>query len=291
MTSVALIVLNWNTAAEVVALVRAMMESQGFNAGLSFIIVDNASSVEDRLQLRAIEDRAKIFYLEENLGYAGGNNIGIKYALAEGYHHIGLVNSDIAINANQIFGFIHAFIQESKADIGGPGIIEGDHQYAGGKNIALHLNTRRNNPNDSAEEWINVEYIPGTFIIVDSQVFLKIGLLDEDYFFSGEIADFCFRAFSEDFGILVNTCFSINHQINNSEERRGSMYLYYNLRNRFLFVSKFYPGLKTIWIFRGLRFAFGALCRLKIKRFRAASLATLHGLQGKYGNSNYLFIK
>lgn len=292
MTSIALILLHWNNTSEVTALIEELLEVKISNVDMHCVIVDNGSSTAQVQILQSLEGRAHLIYSTENLGYAGGNNLGIKHALSIGSDMVVLMNSDIVFDQKQFKGLIEDVIASEKVAIAGPVIIENDKRYAGGRNIAKGLNTRirleavRQSLNN--RNWLDVEYIPGTFIIIRSEVFRTVGVLDEAYFFSGEIADFCHRALGAQVKVCVNKNYSIQHETGNNKRREG-LYLYYNLRNRFLFVSKFFPKLRWTWFVRGSRFAFGALMRLNFKRFRTTVIAVFHGMTDKFGNSNHLF--
>lgn len=292
MTSIALILLSWNNTSEVLTLIESLLNAKIPGVETHLVVVDNGSSPAEVQTLKSLEGKAQVIYSPENRGYAGGNNLGIKHALALGTELIGLMNSDIIFDAGQFRGFVEDMIANQQVGIAGPVIIENDKSYVGGKNISLHLNTRIQREDgiqsEGFGEWLDAEYIPGTFILFRSQVFRRVGFLDENYFFSGEIADFCFRAAKVQTKICVNKNYSIQHQIGKNKKREG-LYLYYNLRNRFLFVSKFYPGLKWKWCIKGSRFALGALLRLNFRRFRTTSIAVLHGMTNKFGNKNHLF--
>ena len=293
MTSIALILLHWNNTSEVTALIEKLLEVKISNVDMHCVIVDNGSSPAQVQTLKPLERRAHLIYSPENLGYAGGNNLGIKHALTVGSDLVILMNSDIIFDQEQFKGLIEDVIASEKVAIAGPVIIENDKSYAGGRNIAKSLNTRIRLEEvrqglSSRNNWLDVEYIPGTLIIIRSEVFRRVGVLDEAYFFSGEIADFCHRALEAQVIVCVNKNYSVRHETGNNKRREG-LYLYYNLRNRFLFVSKFFPKLRWRWFVRGSRFALGALIRLNFKRFRTTAIAVSHGMTNKFGNSNHLF--
>lgn len=292
MTSIALILLNWNNTSEVIALIEQLLDSKIPGVEMHCVVVDNGSSAAQVQTLKPLEGRVQIIYSSENLGYAGGNNLGINHALTIGADMIVLMNSDIIFDRDQFNGLIEDVVAKEEVLIAGPVIIENDKSYVGGRNIAMDLNTRIRledvMQSVNTHSWLDVEYIPGTFIIIRSEVFRKVGILDEAYFFSGEIADFCHRALKAQIKSCVNTKHSIQHKIEKNKRREG-LYLYYNLRNRFLFVSKFFPRLRWKWFVRGCRFALGALIRLNFKRFRTTAIAVTHGMTNKFGDSNHLF--
>ncbi len=140
-----------------------------------------------------------------------------------------------------------------------------------------------------------MDYVPGTAILISKQVFQTIGLLDERYFISGEIADFCLRARRHGFACLIDPKSTVYHDTGRSSDLREAFYAYYFLRNRFLYVRKFYPLSKAValifyWTAFGLMSLGGALARSRQSRARALWLALRHGLSGTFGDQSALLL-
>ncbi|MBK8505147.1 MAG: hypothetical protein IPL46_24850 [Saprospiraceae bacterium] len=86
----------------------------------------------------------------------------------------------------------------------------------------------------------------------------------------------------------------VDHQIEQqSADRRDTLYLYYNLRNRFLYISKHYPArnwsLYLLWMFRDIRMMVGALLEGKFSKARGIFWALFDGLFGNFGDRNARF--
>ena len=140
-----------------------------------------------------------------------------------------------------------------------------------------------------------VEYVSGTVFLARSSVFKEIGLLDEEYFFSGEIADFCKRVRDKGHKVCVDLEVEAQHHAGQMPiDRRETLYLYYGLRNRFLYVRKYYAERKlryfAYWTMRGTLGFARALLQWKIAKARAILLAVIHGCRGRYGNQNAAFV-
>ena len=133
-----------------------------------------------------------------------------------------------------------------------------------------------------------VDYVPGTAILVAAEVFERVGLLDEDYFISGEIADFCLRARRLGYQSLIDPTVTVYHDTGRSSELRVAFYTYYFLRNRFLFTRKLYPRwrlpLTLYWSLFGLVSIVGSRLRGHRRRAAALALALRHGLAGRFGD-------
>ena len=140
-----------------------------------------------------------------------------------------------------------------------------------------------------------VDYVPGTVFLARRIVFEQVGLLDEQYFFSGEIADFCRRAKAYGHDAFVALDVLAEHDTGHAPSRlRDTLYAYYSLRNRYLFVRKHHGSetarLFAYWTGVGSQQIARSLMRGNASRARALFLALAHGLTNRYGNQNAKFL-
>ena len=164
---------------------------------------------------------------------------------------------------------------------------------AGGRDIIRHLNSHVLIPLGKKKPY-HVDYIPGTAILIRSIVFQKIGLLDENYFFSGEIADLCMRAKLAGYQSVINPMTRAEHNLNRSAHQRQGLYIYYVIRNRFLFIHKFYSKRLDLYMFW-----LGYSVALFLKMWLGKQTITAHairlglqdGLQGRFGGQNERILK
>lgn len=280
---IAVVVLCWNDASEVHLAMDKLCS--GLPSDTVIWIVDNASQIpfahngKNYVSLNVIRS-------EKNRGFAGGNNLAIIDILKEDFTYILLLNSDIQYSENLIGKLISYIDSHSDIDIVGPVIREGNERYYGGRDPAKFLNTR-------LTEKRAPDYVPGTFFLCRSSVFNQIGLLDEDFFFSGEIADFCKRATFQKFKLAIDYNSEIEHDVDSKTDQREGLYFYYNLRNRFLFLRKHHRkdrvSLATTWIMRGARILAGSLIEGNWTKIRATCWALFDGIMGNYGDRNDRF--
>jgi GT2 family glycosyltransferase len=80
--SVAIIILNWNNPADNLARLRSVAALEYPAERLQVIVVDNGSTDDSVARIRAAYPDVTLIETGANLGYAGGNNVGIRYALA-----------------------------------------------------------------------------------------------------------------------------------------------------------------------------------------------------------------
>lgn len=285
--NLAVVLLNWNHSVETIS---ALSRIRSWNLDPLIIIVDNGSSENERKILQEMSEGIILIQNSQNRGFAGGNNDGIQKALETGYEYILLLNADAEVSGDCIEGLLS--ILENNHDIGliGPLLKEGEDLYAGGRDIGLYSNTRI--PYHDCREdihMISVDYVPGTVFLVKSEVIRSIGLLSEDYFFSGEIADFCRRSRDEGYRCVIYAgCIAIHHI--DKTKWRDLIYPYYSLRNRFLYIRK---HAKYMWFLFFIRWWANGMLYKTIAYLRgnrllacALNLAIKDGIQGIYGNQH-----
>lgn len=283
-TRLAIILLSWNNHSRTTKLIEAL--STSIPGADRIFVIDNGS---EQVFPKSEHDQVSVIHNEQNRGFSGGNNRGIEQAMLQGYQYILMLNTDLIIRFSDIEQLLLALNERSSLAVVGPVLQEGKTLMYGGRDIGLYLNTRLTEPARDVSNF----YVPGTVLLIRSRLFDRIGLLDEDYFFSGEVADFCTRArlAGEEIGIDQNTL--VRHQVDEVSSLRDSLYVYYNFRNRFLYVRKFHEqkkvGLFIKWIKMGIVQYAGAIKQLRFNKARAIRLAILHGLLGKFGNQNDRF--
>ncbi len=292
-SQLAIIIINWNSAPDTLRSLSVISRWSAIKTEV--IIVDNGSSQDDLSMLRNAQSRFQLIINAANLGYAGGNNAGISRALEEGYPRIMLLNSDAAISEICVKQLLECMNRSPELGILGPLLEEGGRSYAGGRNIGIYPRTRiPYQPNASDAELLGVDYVPGTVLLARREAFEKVGLLNEEYFFSGEVADFCRRVRSAGLNCAIYTGCKALHNPDKDSVNRETIYNYYTLRNRFLFIRRHFGCTKYFW---GLRWVLEGTIQLTIallkrKRLRAHALwlGLRDGVTGRFGDRNVQFL-
>ncbi|MCI5130348.1 MAG: glycosyltransferase family 2 protein [Candidatus Electrothrix sp. EH2] len=295
MKQTCIIILNWNAAEDTVGCIQNFQTFLGDES--TIYVVDNNSDPADREKIRQSCQDVVFLQNDRNLGYAGGNNVGIRRALKDECEYILLMNNDARIAEKDFQLLVQALDTEPNLGIIGP--IIRDHNggilNAGGRDIGRHYISHFKEPLQP-DALYDVDYVSGTICLVRSALLEQIGLLDEAYFFSGEVADLCQRAkkkiISTDqpaasWRIAVNPLASGSHDLSASHGNRGGIYTYYTVRNRFLYIRKHLrssiPRLFLYWTAQHLRHAFRCFREGKKIELRMVLKGLLHGLRGKYG--------
>ena len=160
---------------------------------------------------------------------------------------------------------------------------------AGGRDIAKYINThiRQISAREPVRE---VAYVPGTVVMIRPEVFRTVGFFDAHYFFSGEMADLCERARQRGYISAIDARARAYHAQHDLSNLRETLYTYYGLRNRFLFIHKFRRQqeilLYSLWTLYALGMALKAELQNRPARARAICLAVFDGLHRRFGGQN-----
>ena len=235
--SVCIIVLNWNGKDDTLECLKSLRQISYDN--YEIVVVDNGSEDDSVFEIKKNFPEVKIIENKENLGFAGGNNVGMKYAAENEADYVLLINNDTTVDKNFLAELVE--IGESDKKIGALGSKIYFHSepnriwFAGGKvnwlkNKGTHLGL---DEIDSGQyDKINeVDYLTGCCLLVKKEVIEKIGVLAEDYFLYYEDTDFSARAKSVGYKIIYVPKSKIYHKISRSTKPGSSNYIYYHVRN------------------------------------------------------------
>ena len=190
-----------------------------------------------------------------NLGFAGANNIGMRYGLACNCDYFWLLNNDTIINSDTLPKLVQ-YIKTNKIGILGSKLCYYDHpdtiQALGGKyNKFLALSKHigegvKDTGVYSSGVYTNIDYPVGASMFVSKSFIKEVGLLDEDYFLYFEELDWTHRARQKGWSIGTALESTVLHKEGASAgsgqwRTRSMLSDLLIFRNRFIFMSKFYP--------------------------------------------------
>lgn len=296
----AVIILNWNQAAATIRCVNSLCAWT--RAAPDVWVVDNASTDGSREQIPRSCPSVSCIFNDVNLGFAGGNNAALRNIISSKTEAVLLLNNDAVITEDHALRLLAVLQNNPRLGVVGPLLEEwqGNRRIvlSGGRDMSRHLYTHRIYPvtgnigSADKEPLDSVDYVPGTAAMICTELLRTVGLLDETYFFSGEMADFCRRARSAGWNCAIAPQSIALHKPE-AGTIRTTLYRYYTLRNRFLFVRRHEPArrrrLFAFWLGCGALMAMAALICGRPAQARAAWLALRDGLAGRFGNRNELF--
>lgn len=190
----------------------------------------------------------------ENLGFAGGNNVGINHAMVElNPDYVLLLNNDTVVDKNFLNELVKTGEQNSEIGFVGAKTLfydaENTVQEAGGGMVdysrAEVEEIGFNEADDgSLDSYIEPDYIGGACILVKSRVIKQIGGLDESYFMYWEDVDWCTTGLENGYKSVYDYQAVVWHKYGSSSENTFKMY--YLNRNRLYFMRKHTKGMKYL---------------------------------------------
>jgi GT2 family glycosyltransferase len=212
------------------------------------VVVDNNSADGSFELAKAGFSKASFIKNEENLGYAAGNNVGIRFALERMADYVLLLNNDTEVEKDFLIRLVEAAEKDKKIGIASPVIFNGYNRqiwFSGGRIKWLKMKTTHE-LNTSTADAYETGFATGCAMLVRAAVFKEIGLLDEDFFLYWEDADFSVRARRSGFKISVVSG-SWAYHFEKSEENLKQK-TYWLVISGLIFFQKNTPLLLRPWI-------------------------------------------
>jgi len=253
-----IILLNWNSLAYTRACVNSLLNCEPAAWTIRLMLVDNGSTDGSLEKLRE-EFEGRVDFLEagENLGYAGGNNLAIHRALADGADLVLLLNNDTTVDAGFLKSLQQASAQHPGFALFGAKIFyqRRPHTlwYAGGGYTDWLAKVWQNGmgeadgpPYQSRHE---ISFITGCCLMVRREAFECLGYLDDALYLYSEDLDFCMRAKRAGLRLLFVPEARLWHHIGAFRDGELSpLYLYYQTRNRFVVFGRERGALFRLWL-------------------------------------------
>jgi GT2 family glycosyltransferase len=208
------------------------------------LLVDNGSTDGSVEYLTGRFPGLKVLETGANLGYAGGNNRGIKAALEQGADYVLLLNNDTIVSPDFLDGLVKVAEGDERIGMVGPKICfysDPRKIWSAGGNINMFTgdvgNVGEGLPQGALSGVRTVDYVSGCALMIKAEVLKKTGLMDEDYFLYYEEADLNVMAHRHGYISVVNCDVSILHKVGASSKIKGYGY-YFVCRNLPRFIVK-----------------------------------------------------
>lgn len=241
---IAVIVVNYNGLIDSIECLDSLKKIKCPDE-INIVFVDNASESDEARIIKEKYPYITVIKSNINGGFAAGSNLGIKYAIIEGYEYIMLLNNDTVVAPDMI----EYLIQNCNDDaIAVPKMYyhsASEHIWYGGGNInrwtgnAIHFSmNQKDNPNKI--EIQKCSFATGCCMMIKRTVFDKIGIFDETYFMYCEDTEFCLRMAK--FGIEINyvPTAKLWHKVSKSTGGNNSSFnTYYMTRNRLNYIKQY----------------------------------------------------
>lgn len=240
---VAIIILNWNQPKDTLACLAAVA-ALDYPAVLT-LVVDNGSTDDSVERIRAACPNMEIIETGANQGYTGGNNAGIRRALAHGAAYIWLLNDDTIAAPNSLSVLVRAAEADPGAGFIGPLVRmreRPDLILSAGGVLGPDMRPRHRGLGELDEGQYNkiaeADFLSGCALLVSRSTIERIGLLDEAFFAYGEDVEWCSRGSRAGLKVLFVPQAVVWHPDTRQRDENSARVMYYITRNHLLFLRK-----------------------------------------------------
>lgn len=268
---VSVIILSWNRKNDTLETIDSLLKSNTDGLELEIMVVDNGSTDGSAEAIKKLKIRnLKLIINEENLGFAEGNNVGMRDALKRGFDYIALLNDDTFVDKNLVrtiflehrqhpdAGAISAKIyfakgfefkdKYQKEDLGK--VI----WYAGGDIDWANIYGSNHGVDEvdkgQFDKVKETDFATGCFVMYKAKALKEVGLYDKRYFAYMEDADHAQRLKACGWKVLCSPKGWLWHKVAQSSGIGSELNDYFLTRNRMIFGMK-YASLRTkIALFR-----------------------------------------
>lgn len=239
----AIVLLNWNGLEDTLECIASIARADDPNVRV--IVVDNGSSGNQAEHIATAFPKVTVLPQAENLGFCGGCNVGIQYALEHGAEYVMLLNNDTLVPKDAIEKLITAAERLPDAGAVSPVILEHPATekvwYSNARWIAEEAQFRLAYPDENYNEIRGrapyaTEFACGCCMLIPRAALENVGLLDERYFAFYDEADWCERAHRLGLRSYVVPSANIHHKVSRSTPSLVSTYLL--TRNRLLWMKE-----------------------------------------------------
>ncbi len=228
-----IIIINWNNFSDTVDCLKSL--SQITYSNYRIVVVDNGSTDDSVKELKSAFPQLNLIETKENLGFSGGNNLGIKFAFENRAEYVLLLNNDTVVSPDFLSQLVQQLDLDSTYGIVGPVIYhEQERQkiwWAGGSlDFWLNFHAVTTTPQSDVTD---LNFQTGCCCLIRKEVVNKVGLLDEKYFLYYEDADYGARVRGIGYKIGLVRDSKIWHKVSSTTKGELSpVNEYYYVRNK-----------------------------------------------------------
>jgi len=264
--NLAIIILNYNGQEFISECLESLRQLKTGTHSVHTLIVDNASTDNSPSLIASQFSEVTLIRNQENLGFAEGNNVGIRWALEKSFNAVMLLNNDTKVHPNLAKELITTDTPLTSPKIYFYPGFEFHHDrykakdrgrvlwYAGGSidwNNVLGIHRGVDEIDQGQyDQTTELDFATGCCLLIKREVFDTIGLLDPKYFLYFEDLDFCVRARRAQFAIGYVPRAILWHKNAQSSQSGGQLHQYYFTRNRLLFGFRYAPWRTKQALFR-----------------------------------------
>jgi GT2 family glycosyltransferase len=276
MTQIAVIVLNWKQPQLTLNTISSLKKITSLGFNYHIFLVDNGSpdnSLDIFKEKYSKDPLITLIPVTANLGFASGNNFGIKAALKENYDYLLLINNDVTVDPNFLVNLLTVAKNDKTIGAVGPKIyfapgyeyqknryskkelgkviwsvgssMDWNNIYGSNLGIDEVDHGQFDSPNT------NVDFLSACCLLVSTEVIQKTGPISEDYFMYYEDNDLCQKIRAAGYRLAYEPSAKIWHLNSGSGSAGGGpLHDYFLTRNRLIFGFKFASSRTKFALFR-----------------------------------------
>lgn len=291
---VGIVILNWNRPADTIACIASLRRMPATRYRV--VVVDNGSSDDSVARLRAAYPDLELIENGANLGFAGGNNVGLRHLIAAGCDYLMLLNDDAEVAEDTIDRLLAVaeadptigFVGPTICYFGQPRMIWSAGGMVAPNGEPSHLDDLKE-IGEPGQPPRNVDYVTGCAMIGRREMLERIGLLDERFFIYFEETEWCARARQHGYRVVHVPDSIMWHKLTPTARSQSPRYIYLMTRNRLLYLraTGASPAQMASAVVSMLRTSASWLLRPRHREMRGASLPLLKGMAafalGRFG--------
>ncbi len=240
---VSIVTLTWNTTEITLDFLKSLNEHCTYS-NLEVIIVDNGSKENPTAAFKAVYPSAIVLVNEKNLGFTGGNNVGIKAATGD---YLFIVNNDTEFTPGLLEGLLKIFDTYPDAGIVSPKFHyyyhKGTIEYAGYNEVNIFTGRNgmvgcREIDNGQYNEIKTTNYAHGGGMMISRKVLEEVGGLPDEFFIYYEEFDWCEQIKRKGYKVYYQPASLIYHKESMTTGKSSPFKTFYHTKNRILFMRR-----------------------------------------------------
>lgn len=257
---VAIVIVNWNGWPDTIECLASLQKLN--YPDFKVFVADNGLTDGSPARIRERRfARVEVIETGQNLGFAGGNNAGLRQALEGNFQYFWLLNNDTTVDPDALRYLVERLREKSGAGICGSTILYYDRPskiwaqggrynrwYAEGRHLGINQTFEPRRLADYQKLERQLDYVVGASMLVSRPFLNDIGLMSEEYFIFFEEIDWSCRSRGR-YSLAYAPASLVYHKVGSSIDRKaGGKQPRYNLvadqygtRNRLKFTLKYFP--------------------------------------------------
>ncbi len=209
-------------------------------------LVDNASTDDSLEQLADLGADVVLLRSSVNGGWTGGNNLGVRRALDDGFEHIFILNNDALVEPDTLATLLDLFRTRGTRPVLGP--VQLDHDGRTPEFVGAEIEAATGLPRITRVQEVVLDDLPaiyptafvkGAALFAHRDHFERAGLFDADFYLNYDDTDWCFRVRAAGFEMLMTTTARVVHAGSGSIGGALSpLNIYFLARNELLFAER-----------------------------------------------------